>query len=135
MRCFILAIILLQSCSMKSLAPTIGGGVGAGVGSIGGIPGAVAGGTLGAGAGQLIHELDRNKEAQQTISALTQGDVEKLVSIQMEEHKSWFSKALDGLKTILLLVGVGVGLYVTIPIIYTRHLGKKVRKIECPNER
>ena len=87
---------------MKSLAPTIGGGIGAGVGSIGGIPGAVAGGTLGAGAGQLIHELDRNKEAQQTISALTQGDVEKLVSIQMQEHKSWFSKALDGLKSILL---------------------------------
>ena len=121
---------------MKSLAPTIGGGIGAGGGALaGGIPGAVVGGSLGAGAGQLVHELDRNKEAQQTISALTQGDVEKLVSIQMQEHKSWFSKALDGLKTLLLLVGVGFGLYVTIPLIYARHLGKKVKNIECNNER
>ena len=127
-------VCLLCSCSMKSLAPTIGGGIGAGVGSIGGIPGAVAGGTLGAGVGQLVHELDRNKEAQQTISALSQGDVEKLVQLQMDSHKSWFTKALDGLKTLLILVGVGFGLYVTIPIFYTRHIGKKVRKIECGNE-
>ena len=130
----IFSICLLCSCSMKSLAPTIGGGIGAGVGSIGGIPGAVAGGTLGAGVGQLVHELDRNKDAQATISALTQGDVEKLVKLQMDSHKSWFTKALDGLKTLLILVGVGFGLYVTIPIIYTRHIGKKVRKIECGNE-
>ena len=126
---------LLCSCSMKSLAPTIGGGIGAGGGALaGGIPGAVVGGSLGAGAGQLVHELDRNKEAQQTLSALTQGDVEKLVKLQMEDHKSFLTKALDGLKTILLLVGVGFGLYVTIPIVYTRHIGKKVKKIECSNE-
>ena len=127
MRCFILATILLQSCSMKSLAPTIGGGLGAGVGSIGGIPGAVAGGTLGAGVGQLVHELDRNKEAQATISALTQGDVEKLVKVQMDQQKSWFSKALDGLKSILLMGSIAFGLYILVPIIYTRH---KVRKIQ-----
>jgi len=127
MRCFILAILLLQSCSMKSIAPTIGGGIGAGGGALaGGIPGAVVGGSLGAGAGQLVHELDRNKEAQQTISALTQGDVEKLVSIQMQEHKSWFSKALDGLKSILLYSAIGFALYLLIPIIYTRHKVKKI---------
>lgn len=115
---------------MKSIAPTIGGGIGAGGGALaGGIPGAVVGGSLGAGAGQLVHELDRNKEAQQTISALTQGDVEKLVKLQMEDHKSWFTKALDGIKTLLVIVGVGFGLYILIPIVYTRHIGKKIKNI------
>jgi hypothetical protein len=127
-------LLLLNSCSIKSFAPTIGGGVGAGIGSIGGIPGAVAGGTLGAGVGQLVHELDRNKEAQQTISALTQGDVEKLVKIQMEDQKSWVTKALDGIKSLLLIVGVGFGLYILIPIVYTRHLGRKIKDIKSGNE-
>lgn len=114
---------------MKSMAPTIGAGVGAGSGAVvGGIPGSVVGGSLGAGVGQLVHELDRNKQAQATISALTHGDVEKLISTQMEGHKSFFQKALDGLKTLLLVVAVGFGLYVTIPVLYTRNLCKKVKQ-------
>ena len=91
----------------------------------GGISGAVVGSSVGAGVGQLVHELDRNKQAEATISALTQGDVEKLVKIQMEDQKGWVTKTLDGLKNLLVISGIAFGLYTIIPIIYTRHKFKK----------
>ena len=120
-------IALMSSCSWKSLAPTIGGGVGAGVGSIGGIPGAVAGGTLGAGAGQLVKELDANDKAQQTISALSQGDVQKLVEIGLEEQKGWFSQTLENLYKFLGIIIVCIGLFFMCDIWWTRHLSKKLK--------
>lgn len=119
-------LLFLVSCSMKSMAPTIGAGLGATAGLPGGPGGMIVGGTLGAGVGQLVHELDRNEK----LSAISRGDVEELIKIQAEEQKGWFSQALDGLKSILILSGVAFALWNLIPLVYTRHIGKKIKQRE-----
>jgi hypothetical protein len=103
----------------------MGAGLGATAGLPGGPGGMIAGATLGAGVGQLVHELDRN----QKLSAISRGDVEELIKIKVEEQKGWFSQALDGLKSILVICGVACALWILIPLVYTRHIGKKIKNL------
>ena len=110
---------------MKSVAPTIGGATGAGLGALtGGIPGSIVGGALGSGSGQLIQELDRNEKAQKTLTALTQGDVQKLIQVGLEDQKSWTQKVLDGFYSLLKWSAIGLAVYLVVPILYTRHKTK-----------
>ena len=127
----IIGCILLTGCiSMKSIAPTLGGATGAGLGALsGGIPGAIVGGTLGAGSGQLIQELDRNEKTQKTLTALTQGDVQELIKVGLEDQKSWTQKALDGFYSLLKWSMIGLVIYLVVPILYTRHKTKINEKI------
>ena len=122
----IFGCMLFTSClSMKSVAPTIGGATGAGLGALtGGIPGSIVGGALGSGSGQLIQELDRNEKAQKTLTALTQGDVQKLIQVGLEDQKSWTQKVLDGFYSLLKWSAIGLAVYLVVPILYTRHKTK-----------
>jgi hypothetical protein len=110
---------------MRSLYPTIGGGLGAGVGSIGGVGGAIAGGMSGAAVGSILKGDDDVKKMASTVKAISEGDVQGLIEQGLLEQRSLFDQIIDGIYDLLLLCGVGVGLWILVPIIYSRHLHKK----------
>tara|TARA_R110002020_G_scaffold398352_3_gene608414 strand:+ start:1980 stop:2411 length:432 start_codon:yes stop_codon:yes gene_type:complete len=120
-----LLLLLVGGCSMRSLYPTIGGGLGAGVGSIGGVGGAVAGGMSGAAVGSILKGDDDVKKITSTVKAISEGDVQGLINQGLLEQRSLFDQIIDGIYDLLLLCGVGVGLWILVPIIYSRYLHKK----------
>ena len=113
-------VILLCGCSMKQWYPTMGAVVGGGAGSLGG----PAGSALGAGGGALIGEVVKGnaeiEEARETISALTHGDVQKLVEKGMEQHASGFESFTTTIKRILIGASVVLLCYLAIPIFVAR---------------
>jgi len=121
----LLFLILLGGCSMRSLYPTIGGGIGAGLGSIGGVGGAIVGGTSGAAVGSILKGDDDVKKITSTVKAISEGDVQGLINQGLLEQRSLFDQIIDGIYDLLLLCGVGVGLWILFPIFYSRYLHKK----------
>lgn len=120
----LLILLLLSSCSVKEWYPTMGAVVGGGVGSLGGPTGSA----LGAGGGALIGEVAKGnkeiKEARETISALTQGDVETLIEKGMEKHASGFESFTTTIKRILIFASIGLLCYLAIPIFVARRCSK-----------
>jgi hypothetical protein len=131
MRYLIITLLLfLSACSWKNFAPTIGAGAGAGLGAIGGIPGAVAGGTLGAGAGQIIKEIESSEKAKATLQALSENDIQKLVQSQLDPHFSLFDDFTETIKKILMLAGIVLLGYLTIPIWLAKKTARTCAKTE-----
>ena len=120
--------LLLTSCSIRTFYPTMGGvsGALAGAAISGGNPMAAS---AGAGAGVLVGELAKGnedlKQAQQTIGALSRGDVEGLIAAGMGKQKGFMDEALDAVYGFIKLCLVGVVLWNLVPIIYTRYFHKK----------
>ena len=116
---------------MRSVYPTLGGIAGGGVGSIGG-PGTAA---LGAGAGVLAGEALKNKdalvEAEETIEALSHGDVSALVAQGMEEHKTGFDAFTSTIKKILTGAAVLLGGYLLIPIFVAKRTARQCSQTEA----
>ena len=123
--CLPFLLLLLGGCSMRSLYPTIGGGIGAGIGSIGGVGGAIVGGTSGAAVGSILKGDDDVKKMASTVKAISEGDVQGLIKQGLLEQRSLFDQIIDGIYDLLLLCGVGVGLWILLPIFYSRYLHKK----------
>ncbi len=123
--------ILLAGCSFRSVYPTLGGVIGGGAASLGG-PGAAA---LGAGAGVLAGEALKNKdaliEAEETIEALSHGDVSALVAKGMEEHKTGFEAFTSYIKKILIGAAVLLGGYLAIPIFVAKRTAQNCSKTEA----
>ena len=123
--------ICLTSCSFRSVYPTLGGIAGGGVGSLGG-PGTAA---LGAGAGVLAGEALKNKdalvEAEETIEALSHGDVSALVAQGMEEHKTGFDAFTSTIKKILTGSAVLLGGYLLIPIFVAKRTARQCSQTEA----
>ena len=123
--------ICLTSCSFRSVYPTLGGIAGGGVGSLGG-PGTAA---LGAGAGVLAGEALKNKdalvEAEETIEALSHGDVSALVAQGMEEHKTGFDAFTSTIKKILTGAAVLLGGYLLIPIFVAKRTARQCSQTEA----
>jgi hypothetical protein len=100
------------------------------VGSIGGPLSA----GLGAGAGWTVGELAKGdedlKQAQQTIKALTTGDVDTLVQKGLEDAKNngFFDGILDEVYGLLKICVIGLSLWIIIPLLYTRHVHKKQKE-------
>jgi len=116
---------------MRSVYPTLGGIAGGGVGSIGG-PGTAA---LGAGAGVLAGEALKNKdalvEAEETIEALSHGDVSALVAQGMQEHKTGFDAFTATIKKILTGAAVLLGGYLLIPIFVAKRTARQCSQTEA----
>ena len=116
---------------MRSVYPTLGGIAGGGVGSLGG-PGTAA---LGAGAGVLAGEALKNKdalvEAEETIEALSHGDVSALVAQGMEEHKTGFDAFTSTIKKILTGAAVLLGGYLLIPIFVAKRTARQCSQTEA----
>ena len=127
----LLLAICLTGCSLRSVYPTLGGIAGGGVGSLGG-PGTAA---LGAGAGVLAGEALKNKdaliEAEETIEALSHGDVSALVAQGMEEHKTGFDAFTSYIKKILIGAAVLLGGYLAIPIFVAKRTAQNCSKTEA----
>ena len=120
MKLSIIFLTLLTGCSMKQWYPTMGAVVGGGAGSLGG----PIGSALGAGGGALIGEVVKGnaeiEEARETISALSHGDVQKLVEKGMEQHASGFESFTTTIKRILIGAFVVLLCYLAIPIFVAR---------------
>ena len=109
-----------------------GATIGGGVGSIGG-PATAA---VGAGAGYAIGELakgedtaDDIKAVKDQVEALSQGDIQKLVDIQLANSEQGFmDKVMSEVWGILKLLMLGTALWIIVPIIYSRYLHKKHEK-------
>ena len=127
----LLLAICLTGCSFRSVYPTLGGIAGGGVGSLGG-PGTAA---LGAGAGVLAGEALKNKdaliEAEETIEALSHGDVSALVAQGMEEHKTGFDAFTSTIKKILTGAAVLLGGYLLIPIFVAKRTARQCSQTEA----
>ena len=127
----ILLLVCFTGCSFRSVYPTLGGIAGGGVGSIGG-PGTAA---LGAGAGVLAGEALKNKdalvEAEETIEALSHGDVSALVAQGMEEHKTGFDAFTSTIKKILTGAAVLLGGYLLIPIFVAKRTARQCSQTEA----
>jgi hypothetical protein len=132
----LISVLLLSSCSLKKFYPLAGSVLG---GSAGAIGGPITGG-LGAGAGWTVGELARDDEsleeanaeiaeAQETIRALTTGDVQALVDAEMQKQQGFMAKLEDGIYNILKIVGLLVALMVSIGLIYTRLKCRKTLEI------
>ena len=124
---------------MKQWYPTMGAVVGGGAGSLGG----PAGSALGAGGGALIGEVVKGnveiEEARETISALSHGDVQKLVEKGMEQHASGFESFTTTIKRILIGAFVILLCYLAIPIFVARKCSrseaqKHLTRPPCPTK-
>ena len=127
----VLVLICMTSCSLRSTYPLMGGLAGGAAGSLGG---PVIGG-LSAGAGVLAGEALKNKdaliEAEETIEALSHGDVSALVAQGMEEHKTGFEKFTSTIKSILIGAAVLLGGYLAIPIFIAKRTAQSCSKSEA----
>jgi len=122
----IIPLLLMSGCSMRSFYPTMGGVVGAAAG--GAIGGPVAAGVAG-GAGVMAGELMKGnadlKEAKDTITAISKGDVEGLIAVGMGKQKGFVDNAIDAVMDTVKLICIGLILWNVVPILYTRFLHKK----------
>ena len=117
---------------MRSVYPTLGGVIGGSAGTLAGGP--VVGG-LSAGAGVLAGEALKNKdalvEAEETIEALSHGDVSALVAQGMEEHKTGFDAFTATIKKILTGAAVLLGGYLLIPIFVAKRTARQCSQTEA----
>ena len=127
----VLLLVCLTGCSLRSTYPLMGGLAGGAAGSIGG---PLVGG-LSAGAGVLAGEALKNKdaliEAEETIEALSHGDVSALVEQGMAEHKSGFAEFTSYVKKILIGAAVLLGGYLGIPIFIARRTAQRCSETEA----
>lgn len=123
-------------CSKASFYPALGATGGAAIGSLGG-PGTAAGGAaVGWGAGEISKYMEENKHLTDQVKALSKGDVQELVQLQLDEAKDngFFDSILTEIYGLLKICLVGVILWNVIPIIYTRYVHKKTKN-RVPNEK
>jgi len=116
----------LSGCSLKQWYPTLGStAAGATAAAFGGGPLAVG---LASGGGALAGEVARGnedlEEAQETITALTHGDVEALLEKRMEKHKSGFESFTTTIKRILIVAACILVAYLAIPIFVAKQCSK-----------
>jgi len=121
-------MLCLTGCSMRSLitpAATVGGA------AIGGVFGP-GGAALGAGtayAGSRIYELSDEKK--ELVESITHGDVDKLLSAGLAEHKTGFEKFTSTIKNILIGAAILLGGYLAIPIFIAKRTAQNCSKSEA----
>ena len=117
-------LTMLTGCSVKQWYPMGGAIAGGAVGAIGGPVSAGAGAGLGYSAGVIAEgNADVSKTAE-TLEALSEGDVKKLLELKMEDHKSGFEEFTATIKKILTAAACFLGLYLLVPIFVARQCSK-----------
>ena len=124
MKIFLIVLFtcVLSSCSISKLYPTAGATIGGGVGALGGPGTAALGAFAGAATGEVLKSEDEVKEAMKKVEALTSGDVKKLVELELNEHKGWFEKTIDGIYDILMITTLATVLYFIFHFWYGKRL-------------
>lgn len=138
----LLAVVVLltaTSCRISSLYPVAGSVGGAAVGGIAGPGGAAAGALGGYGAGTLAQaRSDENSDAAtavQTLQALSEGDVKKLLDLKMKEQGSKLDGMASSIWTTLKIAALVILAFFLVPIIWTQRNHKKIKDIECGTTR
>lgn len=124
----IVLALCLTGCSMRSLitpAATVGG---AAVGGVFG-PGGAALGAGTAYAGARIYELSDEKK--ELVESITHGDVDKLLSAGLAEHKTGFDAFTSYIKKILIGAAVLLGGYLAIPIFVAKRTARQCSQTEA----
>ena len=121
---YLLAIVLLllTGCKMSSLYPGMGAVGGAGVGAIAGPGGAAGGAAVGWGVGKGAQLMEENQQLSETVSALSEGDVQALVAAQMGEQQGWVEETMQGFWTTVKLCLVGLVIWQVVPLILHKRL-------------
>jgi len=123
----VVMLITLTGCSMKQWYPMGGAIVGGATGSLGGPLAAGAGAGLGYSAGVIAENGGSNselKETVETLEALSEGDVKKLLELKMEDHQSGFEEFTSTIKKILMAAACFLGIYLLVPILVARRCSK-----------
>jgi hypothetical protein len=131
------AFAILVTVSCRSLIPLGGAVAGGSVGAIGGPVGGGIGAGLGYTAGELYVSKEKTEKLEATVQALTTGDVQKLVDLELKKKRDsgFFDSMLGGVYTLITWASVALAAWVLVPVIYTRFIHKEVkRNKECINK-
>ena len=125
---YIIIFFYISSCSMKQFYPTAGALIGGASGSLAGPVGAGLGGATGALIGEVARGNETIEEAQETITALSHGDVEALLAQGMSKQNGLFQSFTDGIKKLLVIVGVLLICYLFIPVFVAKKCSQNEAK-------
>jgi len=117
-----IALLFLTGCKMSSLYPVLGATGGATVGSIGGPVGSGGGALVGYGVGKGAQLMEENQQLSDTVSALSEGDVQALVAARMGEQQGWVEETMQGFWTTVKLCLVGLVIWQVVPLILHKRL-------------
>jgi hypothetical protein len=104
----------------------MGAALGGGVGALGGPATAALGAGLGNATGEALKQGELDEEVAK-IKALTEGDVEKLLELKMKEEGGFLEQMQTWFWSVLKWCILGSVLYFVVPMIYTRHIHKKIK--------
>ena len=127
---FLFAALLLVGCKKSTFYPLLGSTGGAAIGSVGGVGGSAGGAALGWSLGKGAALLEDNEQLASTVTALSQGDVKKLVEAGMAEQRGFLDKMIDGIYDLLTICGIAAALFFIVPLVYARLLHKKFKLFE-----
>ncbi len=131
MKYLLIAMTLLaSSCSIRSAYPALGSMAGGAVGSLGGPLTGGAAALGGYGIGKASQVGGDHKELVAAVQAMSEGDVNALVQLKLEEARSsgFFDGILDQVWAFLKLCLIGVVVWQAVPLIFTHVSNKKTRK-------
>ena len=128
----IIAMILLtQSCTISQWYPVGGAVIGGASGSVLGPAGGGIGAGVGYAGGKTAQMMSENEDLKETVNALTNGDVSKLVEKGLESQQSGFQEFTESIKKILTVAGSVLLAYLCIPILLARKTATKCAKEEA----
>jgi hypothetical protein len=123
--------LLTQSCTVSQWYPVAGAVAGGASGSILGPAGGGIGAGVGYAGGKTAQMMSENEDLKETVTALTHGDVSKLVEKGLESQASGFDEFTGGIKKILTVAGSVLLAYLCIPILLARKTATKCAKEEA----
>jgi hypothetical protein len=129
----LILLAIPSGCKMSSWYPVMGSVAGASTGALTGGPvGAGVGGGIGYAGGKTAQMMTENEDLKETVSALTQGDVNALVNQglekSMEKHASGFEEFTSYIKKILIVAACLLAVYLSIPIFIARKTAETCSK-------
>ena len=124
-------VLLTQSCRVSQWYPVGGAVIGGASGAVLGPAGAGAGSALGYAGGKTAQMGSENKDLQETVDALTHGDVDKLVKKGLESQASGFAEFTETIKNILTIAGSCLLAYLCIPIFLAKRTATRCAKEEA----
>ena len=128
----ILAMVLLVTgCKISSWYPALGSVAGGASGAIAGPMGGAAGAGVGYAAGKTAQLMTENEDLAEKVEALSTGDVEKLIELEMAGQESGFQEFTSTIKKILTVAASVLLAYLCIPILLARKTAQRCAKTEA----
>lgn len=125
-----MVVVFVLGTSCRSLVPLGGSVLGGGIGALGGPVSGGIGAGLGYGVGEFYVNKKENKNLKDTVVALTTGDVQKLVDLEIKKKRDsgFFDSILGGVYQLITWGAVALAVWVLVPVFYTRFIHKEVKK-------